>query len=125
MREALLQVILDGLDVVVGDGLDLLDSARSGLVKAVGDPVKEGVGGVAERRQFGNARVGGQRLEPAHLDDHAAVDQAVFAEEGAQGPGLGCVASVDGRQGGQAAQFHAGFARALAKTPLSHFGGAS
>ncbi len=78
--KALLQPVLDRLDVVVGRLLDRLD--------ALGVRDGEGATGICqgsarrrrERRNFGHSRFLGQRLQPCEFDLHAVAYQAVFAE---------------------------------------------
>ncbi len=60
----------------------------------------------AETRNFRDAGVGGQALQPAHLDLDAGADQAVLAEDGAEGLDLGGVAAIDGGKGGQGGKRH-------------------
>ena len=54
------------------------------------------------RRQLADGGFGGQRQQPADLDQDAAVHQPEFAEDRAQGLDLAGVAAVERGQGGQA-----------------------
>src|SRR5690606_21329666 len=56
--------------------------------------VEDCVGFGGKRRDFGNFRVCGQALEPAHFNHDAKTDQAVFAENWAQGLSFAGVAAV-------------------------------
>jgi len=89
------QQVLDGLDVVVGGALDLFHALGVLEGEVIGQGVEDSVGFGGERRHFADLRVGGQALEPAHLDQGAETDQAVFAENRAQGLGFAGVAAVN------------------------------
>ena len=69
--QALLDEVLDRLDVVVGGALDLLDPRRLGDDRSSASASQARGGGVGERRQLGDARLGGQRHQPLDLDPHA------------------------------------------------------
>jgi hypothetical protein len=90
----LLEQVLDGLDVVVGGALDFLDALGVLKLEIAGQLVQRGVGFGAEGRHFADLRVSGKALEPADLDQGAETDQAVFAEDRAQGLGFAGVTAV-------------------------------
>ncbi len=70
-----LQVVLDRLDVVVGDSLDALDRRRLRLPEPL-DPPLEGLAVVVRQRwQLRQLRKGGEVLEPGDLDGEAFPDQ--------------------------------------------------
>ena len=50
--------------------------------------------------------MGGQGLEPEHLDPRAVADETVFAEDGPQIEGFTAITPVDGGNGGEAGKFH-------------------
>ena len=79
-REALLQPVLDRLDVVVGRALDRLDALGVGGARTTRRCVERGARVRAERRDFGDRRLVGERDEPRDLDAHARADQAELAE---------------------------------------------
>ena len=79
---------------MVGGALDFLDALGVLEFEIGGQGVQQGIGFGGERRHFADLRVGGQTLEPAHLDQGAETDQAVLAEDGAQGLGFAGVAAV-------------------------------
>ena len=95
--KTLLDEILHRLDVVIGGGLDILDAARVRLAEVGGDGVQSPGRRGRQGGYFGNALVGRQALQPAHLHQHPAFDQAEFAEDTPQGRRLAAVAAVDGR----------------------------
>lgn len=92
----LLEQVLDGLDVVVGGAFDFLDALGVGQLEIAGQGIENGVGLGRECRHFTDLRVSGQALQPAHFDQGAETDQAVFAENRAQGLGFAGVAAVYG-----------------------------
>jgi hypothetical protein len=94
--ELFLEIVLDGLDVVVGDGFDFLHPFRGRLIESGDKPVEEVIGFRAGRGQFRNSGVGRQRLEPAYFHDHPAVDQAKLAAHRTQGFSAAGIAAVDG-----------------------------
>ena len=104
----LLEQVLHGLDVVVGGALDFLDALGMLDGKVLGQLVEQGVGFGGEGRDFRDAFVGSQALQPAHFDQYAATDQAVFAEDRAQGAGFAGVAAVDGGNRGERGKLHVG-----------------
>ena len=101
-----LQEVLDRLHVVVGGAFDVLDALGILDTEFTDDAIQHGVGIRGEGRHFSDLGVGGQALQPAHLDDDAGTDQAEFTEVLAQGLGLGAIAAIDGRQGGEGGQLH-------------------
>ncbi|RMS74783.1 Glutathione s-transferase protein [Pseudomonas savastanoi] len=91
----LLEQILNGFDVVVGGALDLFHALGVLNREVFSQGVEDGVGLRRERRDFGNLRVGRQTLEPANFNHHTETDQAVFAENRAQGLGFAGVAAIN------------------------------
>ncbi len=104
--DSLLEQVFHRLHVVVGGALDILDSLGVGEAEVLDQAFEDAVGVLAERRYFGNAGMTGQRLQPAHFDQHPMTDQAILAEDGPQAGGLVGVAAVDGRNRGQGGEFH-------------------
>ncbi len=105
--EALLDPVLDRLDVVVGAALDRLDRGGVGLGEVARERLQPRARRRRQRREFGEAGLG-QRDEPFDLDLHARAHQAVFAEQRAQRGELAGVAPVERRQRGEGGQFHGG-----------------
>ena len=108
MPELFLDEVLHRLDVMVGGALDLLHARGLGRAEAGRQLAQAGDGGVGERRQFDDARFGGQRQQPFHLDHDAGLDQAVFGEDRAQGVDLAGVAAIERGQGEQGGIGHVG-----------------
>ncbi|MNF14198.1 hypothetical protein D3C80_2163170 [compost metagenome] len=52
--------------------------------------------------------MGGQALQPAHFDQDAETDQAVFAEDRAHGAGFGGVTAINGGNRGERGELHGG-----------------
>jgi hypothetical protein len=77
---------------------------------------------LAQRLELGKPGVG-QRDEPFHLHLHAAVHQAVFAEQRAQRRHLGGIAAVERRQRGQGGQFHGAAGQAAARKKMGEGAG--
>jgi hypothetical protein len=104
--DLLLEEIFHRLHVVIGGALDVLDPLGVGEGEVL-DQAIEDVGGVfAQGRHFRDAGMRCQRLQPAHLDQHAVPDQAVLAENRPQVGGLVGVAAIDGGNRGQGCQVH-------------------
>gem|GEM_PF-5411157 len=103
-----LDEVLHRLDVMVGGALDLLHARGLGRAEAGGQVAQAGDGGVGERRQFDDARFGGQRQQPFHLDRDAGLDQAVFGEDRAQRVDLAGIAAIERGQGEQGGIGHVG-----------------
>jgi glutathione S-transferase len=80
--DALLEEVLDRLDVVIGRALDVLDALGILLGEAVEDAVEQAHGMFAQRRHLGDARLVREGLEPADLDQDAMPDKAIFTEDG-------------------------------------------
>ena len=96
-----LDEVLHRLDVVVGGALDLLHARGLGRAEVGGQRAQAGDGGVGERGQFDDARLGGQGQQPFHLDHDAGLDQAIFGEDRAQGVDLAGVTAIKRGQGEQ------------------------
>ncbi|KPW88614.1 hypothetical protein ALO79_200004 [Pseudomonas syringae pv. castaneae] len=90
----LLEQVLDRLDVVVGSAFDLFDALGVLQREILCQGVQHRVGFGGKRRDFADGGVGGQALEPAHFNQDAGTDQAVLAENRAQGLGFAGVAAV-------------------------------
>ncbi len=103
-REALLQPVLDGLDVVIGLALDLLDARRIGR--------RERLRRCVERRRAaaengGTSAIAGSSasaMSHADFDAHAMADQPEFAEMAGQRGDLAGIAAVERGQRGQGAK---------------------
>ena len=95
------QEIFDRLDVVVGGFLDGLNAQCIIQAEVFDDAVEQRLRRRFERRHFGNLGRSRQRLQPAHLDQHAVMDQAVLAEDRPQIGGLRSVATVGGGDRGE------------------------
>ncbi len=104
-RKARLEPVLDGLDVVVGDALDVLDGLRVGLAEVGDQPAQQAAGVGRQRLELGQAGVG-QRHEPLDLDLHAAVHQPELGQQRPQRSQLGRVAAVQRRQGSEGRRRH-------------------
>src|SRR6185312_1980233 len=108
VADALLDEVLHCLDVVVGGGFDRLDAGAFLDREAVGDGMQLLDLGGGERRQFRDARLGGQRQQPFDLHVYAAVHQAELAEDRAQRLDLAGITAVQRRQGGEGVVGHRG-----------------
>ncbi|MDT4809297.1 hypothetical protein FQZ97_421790 [compost metagenome] len=104
----LLEQVFHGLDVVVGGALDFLDALGVLQLEVFGQLVEQGIGFGGEGRDFRDAGVGGEALQPADLHLDAATDQAVFTEDRAQGAGFAGVAAVYGGNRGERGKLHEG-----------------
>src|SRR5690625_2223673 len=82
--ELLFQEVFHGFNVVVGGALNVFDFLRLGFAEVLDQVVELAMGLRTERRNFGNAVVLAQALQPAYLHRHAAVNQTKFAEHRAQ-----------------------------------------
>ena len=90
-----LEQVLNGFDVVVGGALDLFDTLGVLQREVFRQFVQNGVGFGGEGRDFRDGSVSSQALEPANFNQDASTDQAVFAENWAQGLGFAGVAAVN------------------------------
>ncbi|KAF1023298.1 MAG: hypothetical protein GAK37_03259 [Pseudomonas sp.] len=90
-----LEQVLNGFYVMVGGALDLFDTLGVLQSKVVGQGVEHGVGFGGKSGHFTDGRVSGQALQPAHFNQNAGTDQAVLAENRAQGLGFAGVAAVN------------------------------
>ncbi len=97
-REALLQPVLDGLHVVVRDGLDGLDACGIIGREAGFERLDPGTRRGRERTQLGEACIR-QCDEPRQLDPHPMLHEAGFGQQRTQAVDLRRVASVERRQG--------------------------
>ncbi len=96
--EFLPQQVLDGLDVVVGLGLELFDPLRVVDAEFVDDRVQHVLHGRFERCELADARLVGKPLKPADLDQHAVADEGVFGEVFAKRRSLARIAAVERRK---------------------------
>ena len=92
--QALLQPILDRLDVVVGLGFDGLYLRCVLLGECFDDPLELRAGRSGERLDLTDRGLGGERQEPADLDCDAVAEERGFAEAGPQRLELLVIASV-------------------------------
>ena len=100
--EALAQPVLDRLHVVVGGRLDRLDAlgVRRAEIRDRGFcSSARGRGG--ERLELRERGLVAEGEQPRDLDRDALADQRELAEVLLQRPGLGGVAPVEGREGGE------------------------
>ncbi|MNX22447.1 hypothetical protein D3C86_524310 [compost metagenome] len=104
--ELRLDPVFDGLHVVVGGLLDVLDGQGVGLGEVRHQPHQVLAGAAREGLELGKAAVG-QRNEPGHLHLHATVHIALFAHQRAQGREFGRIAAVKGGEGGDGGKAHA------------------
>ncbi len=111
VADALFDEVLHRLHVVIGGGFDGLDARAVVDVEIRGDALELFNLRGRERRQFHDARIGGQCQQPLDLHMHAAVHQAEFAEDRAQRFHLAGVTAVQRRQGGQGVGGHRGTSR--------------
>ncbi len=81
--------------------LDFLDALAVVDAEVLGDGLEPGGFGGAEGRQLDDARMRRQGQQPADFDQYAPVHQPEFAENRTQRSGLGGVAAVQRREGGQ------------------------
>ena len=98
---------------MVGGALDFLDALGVLDGKVLGQLVEQGVGFGGEGRDFRDAFVGSQALQPADLNLNAAANQAEFAENGAQGAGFAGVAAIDRGNRGERGKLHKGHSRTV------------
>ena len=104
--EFLLDPVFERLHVVVGHRLDFLD--LGGLLRTEGrhQLIKRSNRRRRKRRNLGEVRLGGERLEPLDLDQQASPDEAGLRELVTQGIDLGGIAAVQRRQGGKGIERH-------------------
>ncbi|MNY65363.1 hypothetical protein D3C86_2026250 [compost metagenome] len=91
---------------MVGGALDFLDALGVLELEVFRQLVEQGVGLGGERRDFRDAGMGGQALQPAHFHLNAATDQAEFAEDRAQGAGFAAVAAINGGYRSERGELH-------------------
>ena len=103
--ELLLEKVLDGLDVVVGGLLDVLDALRVGDGELRGDLVD---GLRLRRRQpaLTDLRLGRKGLEPRALDEHPPLDEPELGEDLLQFGALVRITPVDGADRQQRIDVH-------------------
>ena len=99
--EALAQPVLDRLHVVVGGRLDRLDALGVGEAEGGGGALELGARRGGEGLQRRESGLVGERQQPGDLDGDALAHQRELAEVILQGPSLGGVAPVEGREGGE------------------------
>ena len=105
----LLEQVLNGFDVVVGGALDLFDAFGVLQREVFGQFVQNGVGFSGEGRDFRDGSMCSQTLEPANFNQDASTDQAVLAENWAQGLGFAGVAAVNGGNRREGRELHGVF----------------
>ena len=106
--------VLDGLDVVIGAALDLLDAAGIIGREIAGYPVQHLIDDRGQRPEVVNGGSRRQKLHPAHFRQHTETDQAVLAEDFPEGISPGGVTAVERGEGGERVAIHA----RLCKKPL-------
>ena len=99
----------------VRGALDCFDSLGMLDGEIFGQLIEHGVGFSGERRHFGNVFVGGQALQPTHLNQYAKTDQTVFAENRAQSAGFAGVATIDGGNRGERGKLHGRRSRTIGR----------
>jgi hypothetical protein len=99
--EAVLEPVLDGLDVVIGARLYRLD--RFGVLnrKAGNGPIEFRYRRGGKCSDFSDRGSRGQRLQPLDLDPDPVSEQTEFREMGAQGFDLSGIAAVQRGKGSQ------------------------
>ncbi len=111
----LLEQVLNGFHVVVGGALELLDAFGVGHVKVFCQAIQDRVGFGGEGRDFADARVSGEALQPAHFDLYTEANQTIFAENRAQAGGLAAIAAINRGYGGQGRKLHSSLVELLAE----------
>ena len=76
-----LEEILNRLNIVIGGSLDVLYPLSIFNIEMLNDGIEQGVGFVIEGWYFCDRFIIGKRLQPAHFDHDAVMDQAEFAEQ--------------------------------------------
>jgi len=104
--EAGFDPVFDGLDVVVGGLLDLLDGLAIGFGEVFHQIEQIGASAGRQWREFLEAGIA-QGDEPGHFDLDAPVHVALFAHQRAQGGELGGVTPVQRGQGRNRGESHA------------------
>ena len=103
--EALLDEILHGLDIVVSDLLDVLDTLSAILVEMAIDVAQTLEKVVIKVLQLRQGQLT-QSDEILHLYTNAVADQCVFREVVGQRLCLASIATIDRRDGRQCIQIH-------------------
>ena len=93
--KALLQPVLDRLDVVIGGPFDRLDALGIGDTEFCRGGVEQRARGRGERRYFGDSRFSRERREPDQLDLYPVADEAVLAEVLGESRHLVAVAPIE------------------------------
>ncbi len=93
--EALLQPVLDGLDVVIGAPFDRLDPRGIVGRELSRDVLQQRADLRRKRGHFGDAGLVGERHEPRYFDAHPRAYQSILAEMLAQRRDLGRVTAVE------------------------------
>ncbi|MCY1418259.1 hypothetical protein D9M71_338130 [compost metagenome] len=109
LRGLFLEQVFHGLDVVVGGALDFLDALGMLQLEVFGQLVQQGIGFGGEGRDFRDAGMGCEALQPAYLYQDAETDEAVFAEDRTQGAGFAAIAAVNGGNRGKGGKLHGAF----------------
>ena len=99
--ELLFQPVLDCFNVVVGRPLDRFDPLSVGLGEALGERVQRGCLGFRKLPDAVDGGFGGEREKPAHLDQHAVLDQGELGKVGRKRRSGGGVTAVERRESGQ------------------------
>jgi len=107
-----LDEVLHRLDVMVGGALDLFHARGLDRGEVGGQGTQAGGGGLGERGQLDDARLGAQGQQPLDLDRDAGLDQAVFGKDRAQGIDLAGITAIERGQGEQGVIGHVGRAGA-------------
>ncbi|MNN17230.1 hypothetical protein D3C81_1304090 [compost metagenome] len=118
----LFEQVLNGLDVVVGGALDFFHALGVLEGELIGQTIEQCIGFGGKRWNFSDLRMSGEALQPAHLDQGAETDQAVFAENRAQGLGFAGVAAVNRGNRSERGKLHGVFSdsQALKRAHIIH-----
>ncbi len=95
-----LEPVFDRLHIVIGDGLDFLDTGRIVGIEIGRQFVQALTGSSGKGADFGQTRFR-QRLQPGDFDLDAVVHEAGFRQQRAQGVGFGSITAIQRREGGQ------------------------
>ncbi len=95
IADTLADVNFDRLYVVIDGCFDFLDAFCIVLVEIIDDVIEHILHHGGQWREFRDARLIGEPLQPTYLDQYPITDQSVFAENIPEGTDLVSVATVD------------------------------